>query len=191
MREDDKQKLSIFTVRQNFAIPMCKALSEKCARNDLAAQRAVHEEDQSLNWLDAVSRKTGLPQKPTRPNCATAALRTGCRSIPAARFRHSGELIGATKAPLNSPPNALRTQRRSPQLRLHESRLVLTARGTPTRLSRPIQPRQGWFASPKAPQGGILQPVRCLIAFRTSAFGDRFRCKPNFHNVIKFYRDAV
>ncbi len=36
------------------------------------------------------------------------------RSIPAAKFRHSGELNGATKAALNSPLNdALRTQRRS------------------------------------------------------------------------------
>ena len=50
---------------------------------------------------------------PTRPNCATAALRPGCRSIPAAKFRPSAELDGATRAALNSPPKALRTHRRS------------------------------------------------------------------------------
>ena len=34
---------------------------------------------------------------PTRPNCATAALRPGCRSIPTAKFRHSAEPDGATR----------------------------------------------------------------------------------------------
>ena len=40
------------------------------------------------------------PRHPARPNSATAPLRPACRSIPAARFRHSTELKGTTKAPL-------------------------------------------------------------------------------------------
>jgi hypothetical protein len=43
----------------------------------------------------------------------TVALRPDCRSIPAAKFRHSAELNGATRAALNSTLNELRTQRRS------------------------------------------------------------------------------
>ena len=66
----------------------------------------------SANRLDAVSRKTGLPQDTSRPNSATAALRPVCRSIPAAKFRHSVELISATKATLDSPLCRLRTQSR-------------------------------------------------------------------------------
>lgn len=57
-------------------------------------------------------RKTGLPQEPTRPDCAHRYARPGQRSIPAAKFRHSAELISATKAALVSPPNALRIHRR-------------------------------------------------------------------------------
>jgi hypothetical protein len=34
--------------------------------------------------------------------CATPSLRPGCRSIPAAKFRHSKKLNSATKAALNS-----------------------------------------------------------------------------------------
>ena len=60
-------------------------------------------------------RRRQSTKHPTRPNCATAALRPGCRSIPAAKFRHSAELYGATKAALNSPPNKLRTQHRAHQ----------------------------------------------------------------------------
>ena len=54
-----------------------------------------------------------MPQDTRATERHTAALRPVCRSIPAARFRHSAELNGATRAALNSPPNALRTQRRS------------------------------------------------------------------------------
>ena len=45
--------------------------------------------------------------------CRNILCRPGCRSIPAAKFRHSAELNGATKTALNSPLNELRTQRRS------------------------------------------------------------------------------
>jgi hypothetical protein len=40
-----------------------------------------------------------------RPNCATTALRPGCRSIPAAKFRYSAELHGMTEAafPFSEP----------------------------------------------------------------------------------------
>jgi hypothetical protein len=43
------------------------------------------------------------PKCPTRPDCAPPALRTCHRSITTAGFRHSTDLIGATKTPLNSP----------------------------------------------------------------------------------------
>ena len=64
-------------------------------------------------WNRVESRKTGLPQNTHATERHTAALRPSCRSIPAAKFRHSGELISATKAALNSPLLRLRTQRRS------------------------------------------------------------------------------
>jgi hypothetical protein len=41
-----------------------------------------------------------LPQNSHATERHTAALRPACRSIPAARFRHSAELIGPTKVPL-------------------------------------------------------------------------------------------
>ena len=73
----------------------------------------------------------------------------------------------------------------SPQLRFHESRLIVTAHGAPTRLRRPTAPREGGPATPKVPQGDVLQPLGCWMGFRTSAFGNRFRCKQGFHNGIK------
>lgn len=45
-------------------------------------------------------------------SCAVGT-RPGLCSFSATKFRHSWELNGATKAALNSPPNELRTQRRS------------------------------------------------------------------------------
>jgi hypothetical protein len=54
------------------------------------------------------------PQDTPRDRTAHRCTPPSLRSIPAAKFRHSGELNGATKAPLNSPLNdELRTQRRS------------------------------------------------------------------------------
>jgi hypothetical protein len=54
------------------------------------------------------------PKTPHATGLRHAALRPGCRSIPAAKFRHSAELNGSTKAALNSPLNdEFRTQRRS------------------------------------------------------------------------------
>src|ERR1035437_9160434 len=51
------------------------------------------------------------PKTPRATERHTAPLRPGCRSIPAAKFRHSAELDGATRTALNSPlkgcePNA-------------------------------------------------------------------------------------
>jgi len=45
----------------------------------------------------------GYPRTPRATERHTAALRPACRSIPAAKFRLSAELKGATKAALNSP----------------------------------------------------------------------------------------
>src|ERR1039457_863830 len=57
--------------------------------------------------------RLACPRTPRATERHTAPLRPGCRSIPAAKFRHSAELDGATRTALNSPPKALRTQRRS------------------------------------------------------------------------------
>jgi len=62
---------------------------------------------------DSASRQTGLPQMPHATGLRDRSARPCHHSIPPARFRYSADLISATKAPLNSPPNALRTQRRS------------------------------------------------------------------------------
>src|ERR1017187_6066038 len=58
------------------------------------------------------AERLDCPKTPRATERHTAPLRPACRSIPAAKFRHSAELNGATRAALNSPPNALRTQRR-------------------------------------------------------------------------------
>ena len=57
--------------------------------------------------------RLACPKTPRATKRHTAPLRPGCRSIPAAKFRHSAELDGATRTALNFPPKALRTQRRS------------------------------------------------------------------------------
>jgi hypothetical protein len=59
----------------------------------------------SANWLDAVSRKTGLPQYTCATELRHAALRPGCRSIPAAKFRQFKELRAATRVAFNIPLN--------------------------------------------------------------------------------------
>ncbi len=46
------------------------------------------------------------PRHPARPNSATAALRPGCHSIPAVKFRHSAELITPRFPPPTIPPAA-------------------------------------------------------------------------------------
>src|SRR5208282_659937 len=66
--------------------------------------RPTDRNRQPKDWL--------APGHPSRPNSATAALRPVCRSIPPAKFRHSGALISATKATLDSPLFWLRTQSR-------------------------------------------------------------------------------
>jgi hypothetical protein len=51
----------------------------------------------------------------------TAPLRPGCRSIPPAKFRHSGELISATKTALDSPLKGYETS--LTKIRLRQSRV--------------------------------------------------------------------
>jgi hypothetical protein len=69
----------------------------------------------------------------------------------------------------------------SPQLRGHEVGLLVTAYGTLIRLTRPTVLRYAWSAIPTVPQWYVLLPVRCLIGFRMSAPGNRFRRKQSFH----------
>ena len=70
----------------------------------------------------------------------------------------------------------------SSQLRVHESTLIVTAHGLLTGLTQPTGLR---YRGSPTPQWDDLQPVRRLIGFRTSAFGNRFCCKQRFHNVIE------
>lgn len=74
---------------------------------------------------DSASRQTGLPQNTRATERHTAPLRPRCRFIPAARFRHSTELTGATKAALPFSV-ALRTQRRSRRRRAGERSFTLS-----------------------------------------------------------------
>jgi len=67
---------------------------------------------------------------PTRQNCATTALRPGCRSIPAAKFRHYAELNSATKAELvdgDKARAAVLTKKRLKEI----AQAVANARWTP------------------------------------------------------------
>jgi|GEM_PF-5469503 len=59
------------------------------------------------------SLRTRDKADPARPNGTPLHSAQLAAPFPAARFRHSGELNGATKAPLDSPLLLLRTQRRS------------------------------------------------------------------------------
>ena len=43
----------------------------------------------SLSAHEIVFTRSATPGRPARPNSATAALPPACRSIPAAKFRHS------------------------------------------------------------------------------------------------------
>src|ERR1039458_596828 len=87
------------------SVPPCaRSVALKFAPGPQARLSANGPTRKPKDWL--------APRLPARPNCVTAALRPACRSIPAAKFRHAAELYGATRAALNSPPNALRNQRR-------------------------------------------------------------------------------
>jgi hypothetical protein len=109
-RSRDQTRLPPFRVNLASVPLVCSFRREENCTRPRARLSANGQTRKPKDWL--------APRRPTRPNCATAALRPGCRSIPAAKFRHSAELNGATKAALNSPPNELRTQRRSRRKRL-------------------------------------------------------------------------
>ena len=73
----------------------------------------------------------------------------------------------------------------SAQLRFHERRLIVSAHGTPTRLSRPVVSRIEWSATTKIPRVDVRRHVQSWMGFRTSAFEIRFRCEQGMHHSIQ------
>jgi len=77
-------------------------------RGRIAERRQLAHGHQNLNVM---LREAGqLRRRRDIKTCWQTFGRPGCRSFPAARFRHSAELNGATKAALNFPLYELRTQ---------------------------------------------------------------------------------
>jgi len=74
-----------------------------CARPSRQNPPAPKPDFPAVKSFNSDGRKTGLPQDPTRPDCAHRYARPRHRSITTAKFRHSAELNGTTKAALNSP----------------------------------------------------------------------------------------
>jgi hypothetical protein len=81
---------------QNLNVMLCKA-QQFHRRHDIKAYRQTFG-------------RPGCPKTPRATELRRRCTPPSCRSIPAARFRHSAELNGATKAALNSPLKELNVE---------------------------------------------------------------------------------